>query len=106
MFDDYFEPHIVDLPVPPTPATQVPINPIDPSVSIFVDQDAPLGSYSPSSSDYQYSFVHHGVEAKNSFEVNPFALADNKPLVNTFTPNSSSEASSSGDFTIVESNQS
>ncbi|GKC26357.1 retrovirus-related pol polyprotein from transposon TNT 1-94 [Tanacetum coccineum] len=43
MFDDYFKPHTVDRPVPPTPATQVLFNPIDPSVSISVDQDAPSG---------------------------------------------------------------
>ncbi|GJX41641.1 retrovirus-related pol polyprotein from transposon TNT 1-94 [Tanacetum coccineum] len=106
MFDDYFEPHTVDRPVPPAPATQVPVNPIDPSVSIFVDQDAPSGSHSPSSSDHQSSSVHHGVAAENSFEVNPFAPADNKPFVNTFAPDPSSEASSSRDFTIAESTQS
>ncbi|GKC37587.1 retrovirus-related pol polyprotein from transposon TNT 1-94 [Tanacetum coccineum] len=41
MFDDYFEPHIVGRPVLPTLAAQVPVNPINPSVSILVDQDAP-----------------------------------------------------------------
>ncbi|GKF27445.1 retrovirus-related pol polyprotein from transposon TNT 1-94, partial [Tanacetum coccineum] len=106
MFDDYFEPHTIDRPVPPAPATQVPVNPIDPSVSIFVDQDAPLGSHSPLSLDYQSSSVHHDVAAENSFEVNPFAPADNEPFVNTFAPYPSFKASSSEDFTIAESNQS
>ncbi|GKA82499.1 hypothetical protein Tco_0789247 [Tanacetum coccineum] len=106
MFDDYFEPHTVDRPVPPAPATQFLVNPIDPSVSIFVDQDAPSGSHSPSYSDHQSFSVHHGVAAENSFEVNPFAPAGNKPYVNTFAPNPSFEASSSRDFTIAESTQS
>ncbi|GKC98545.1 retrovirus-related pol polyprotein from transposon TNT 1-94 [Tanacetum coccineum] len=51
MFDDYFEPHTIDRPVPPAPAAQVPVNPVDPSVSILVDQYAPSGTHSPSSSD-------------------------------------------------------
>ncbi|GJZ00248.1 retrovirus-related pol polyprotein from transposon TNT 1-94 [Tanacetum coccineum] len=106
MFDDYFEPHTVDRPVPPAPATQVPVNLIDPSVSISVDQDAPLGSHSPLSPDHQSSSVHHGVAGEHSFEVNPFALADNKSFVNSFAPDPSSEASSSGEITIAESNQS
>ncbi|GJV11986.1 retrovirus-related pol polyprotein from transposon TNT 1-94 [Tanacetum coccineum] len=98
MFDDYFEPYTVDWPVPP--ATQVSVNPIDPSVSISVDQDA------PSSLDHQSFSVHHGVAAEHSFEVNPFALADNEPFVNIFALDPSSEASSSGEITIAESNQS
>ncbi|GKC17568.1 retrovirus-related pol polyprotein from transposon TNT 1-94, partial [Tanacetum coccineum] len=106
MFDDYFEPHTVDQPVPLALATQVLVNPIDPSVSISVDQHAPSGSHSPSSSDHQSSFVHYGVAAENSFEVNPFASAVNEPFVNIFDPDLSSKASSSRDFTIAESTQS
>ncbi|GJW72463.1 hypothetical protein Tco_0129380 [Tanacetum coccineum] len=106
MFDNYFKPHTVDRPVPPAPATQVLVNPIDPLVSIFVDQDAPSGSHSPLSSDHQSSSVHHGVAAENYFKVNPFAPADNEPFVNTFSLDPSSEASSSEDFTIAESTQS
>ncbi|GKE19213.1 retrovirus-related pol polyprotein from transposon TNT 1-94 [Tanacetum coccineum] len=66
MFDDYFEPHTVDLPVHPAPATQVPANPIDPSVSISVDQDAPSGSHSPSSSDgSSILLLTHGINNLN-----------------------------------------
>ncbi|GKG32076.1 hypothetical protein Tco_0427026, partial [Tanacetum coccineum] len=43
---------------------------------------------------------------ENSFEVNPFAPANNEPLINDFAPDLSSEVSSSGDFTIAESTQS
>nr|GEU32378.1 retrovirus-related Pol polyprotein from transposon TNT 1-94 [Tanacetum cinerariifolium] len=38
------------------------------SVSIFVDQDAPSEGHSPSSSDHQYSSVHHDVAADHSLE--------------------------------------
>ncbi|GKG02935.1 hypothetical protein Tco_0310571 [Tanacetum coccineum] len=79
MFDEYFKPPIVDRLVPPVPAAQVPVNPSGPSVSISIDQDAPLGNHSPSSSDHQSSLVHH---------------------------DSSSEASSSGEISIAESNHS
>ncbi|GJS90128.1 putative ribonuclease H-like domain-containing protein [Tanacetum coccineum] len=106
MFNEYFEPPTIDRLVPPAPATQVPVNPIGPSVSIFVDQDAPSGNHSLSSSDHQSSLVHHGVAADHSFEVNPLTLADLKPFVNVFALGPSSEASSSGDITIAESNQS
>ncbi|GKF01746.1 retrovirus-related pol polyprotein from transposon TNT 1-94 [Tanacetum coccineum] len=59
MFDEYFEPITVDHLVPPVPTAQVPVNPSDPSVSISVDQDEPLGNHSPSASDHQSSLVHH-----------------------------------------------
>ncbi|GKB07743.1 retrovirus-related pol polyprotein from transposon TNT 1-94 [Tanacetum coccineum] len=37
MFDEYFETSMVDHLVPPAPATQSPVNPIGPSVSIPID---------------------------------------------------------------------
>ncbi|GKF92365.1 hypothetical protein Tco_0279084, partial [Tanacetum coccineum] len=92
--------------VPPIPTTQVPVNPSGPSVSISVDQYAPLGNHSPSSSDHQSSLVHHGVAADHSFEVNPFGPANHEPFVNVFAPDPSSEASSSGEISIAASNQS
>ncbi|GJW70955.1 retrovirus-related pol polyprotein from transposon TNT 1-94 [Tanacetum coccineum] len=67
----------------PGPIIQVPVNPSSPSVSISVDQNAPLGNHSPSSLDHQPYLVHHGVVADHSFEVNPFAPAHHKPFVNT-----------------------
>ncbi|GKA99682.1 retrovirus-related pol polyprotein from transposon TNT 1-94 [Tanacetum coccineum] len=74
MFDEYFKPPTVDRLVPSVPATQVPVNLSGPSVSISVDQDAPLGNHSPSSSDHQSSSVHHGVAADHSFELATDAL--------------------------------
>ncbi|GJZ81202.1 hypothetical protein Tco_0646196 [Tanacetum coccineum] len=106
MFDEYFEPSIVDRLVPPVLVAQVPVNLSGPSVSISVDQDAPLGNHSPLSSNHQSFLVHHGVAADYSFEVNPFALANHEPFVNVFAPDPSSEASSSGEISITESNQS
>ncbi|GJT15231.1 retrovirus-related pol polyprotein from transposon TNT 1-94 [Tanacetum coccineum] len=106
MFDEYFKPLTIDRLVPPALIAQVPVNPTGPSVSISVDQDAPSGNHSPSSSDHQSSLVHHGVAADHSLEVNLFAPTDNEPFVNIFAPDPSSEASSSKEIMIVESNQS
>ncbi|GJY12298.1 gag-pol polyprotein [Tanacetum coccineum] len=72
----------VDRLVPPAPIAQAPVNPTGPSVSIPIDQEAPSGSHSPSSSDHQSSLVHQGVAAEHLFEVNPFAAADPEPFVN------------------------
>ncbi|GKA89610.1 hypothetical protein Tco_0811422 [Tanacetum coccineum] len=96
MFDEYFESSTVDRLVPLAPTAQALVNPTGPSVSIPIDQKAPSGSHSPSSSDYQSSSVHQGVAAEHLFEVNPFAAADLEPFVNVFTPDHNSEASSSG----------
>ncbi|GKF65601.1 hypothetical protein Tco_0192118, partial [Tanacetum coccineum] len=65
---------------------QAPVNPTGPSVSIPIDQEAPSGSHSPSSSDHRSSLVHQGVTAEHSVEVNPFAATDPEPFVNVFTP--------------------
>nr|GEU37777.1 ribonuclease H-like domain-containing protein [Tanacetum cinerariifolium] len=45
-------------------------------VSISVDQDAPSEGHSPSSSDHQYSYVHHGVEANHSLKVKLYEYGD------------------------------
>ncbi|GJS66744.1 retrovirus-related pol polyprotein from transposon TNT 1-94 [Tanacetum coccineum] len=79
MFDEYFEPPTVNRLVPPVPASQVLVYPSGPSISISVDQDAPLRNHSPSSLGHQSSLVHH---------------------------DPSSEASSSREISIAESNQS
>ncbi|GKE93717.1 hypothetical protein Tco_1574812 [Tanacetum coccineum] len=105
MFDEYFKSSMINRRVPPAPAAQAPVNPTGPSVSIPIDQEAPSGSHSPSSLDYQSSSVHQGVAAEHSFEVNPFAVADPEPFVNVFAPNHNSEASSSEVITRTESNQ-
>nr|GEV43997.1 reverse transcriptase domain-containing protein [Tanacetum cinerariifolium] len=68
VFDEYFKPSIVDQQVPPAPAVHIPVNPPCPSVSISVDQDAPSEGHSPTSSDHQSSFVHHGVAVDHSLE--------------------------------------
>ncbi|GKD77866.1 retrovirus-related pol polyprotein from transposon TNT 1-94 [Tanacetum coccineum] len=89
---------MVDCLVPPAPAAQAPVNPTSPSVSILIDQEAPSGSYSPSSSDHQSFSVHQGVAAEHLFEVNPFAAADPEPFVNVFAPDYNPTTSSSGEL--------
>ncbi|GKB27077.1 retrovirus-related pol polyprotein from transposon TNT 1-94 [Tanacetum coccineum] len=81
MFDEYFENLPATRLVPPAPAAQVLVNQTGSSVSISVNTDAPLESYSPSSSDHQSSSDHNGVAAEPSVKVNPFALADPEPIV-------------------------
>ncbi|GJR23531.1 retrovirus-related pol polyprotein from transposon TNT 1-94 [Tanacetum coccineum] len=68
MFDEYFKSSTVNRLVPPAPAAQAPVNPTGPSVSILIDQEAPSGSHSPSSSDHQSSLVHQGVAVEHLFE--------------------------------------
>nr|GEW67751.1 hypothetical protein [Tanacetum cinerariifolium] len=96
----------VDQQVPFALAVHIPVNPHCLSVSISVDQDAPLEGHLPSSLDHQSSSIHHDVAANHSFKVNPFAPADNEPFVNIFAPGPSSEVSSSGEILIADSNQS
>ncbi|GJZ21724.1 putative ribonuclease H-like domain-containing protein [Tanacetum coccineum] len=105
MFDEYFNPpgNRQD-PIPNV--VQDPVIPTGPSVSISIDLDAPSGSHISSPLDHHSSSVHHGVAGEQYAEVNPFAAADPEPFVNVFAPDYNSEASSSGEITIPESNQS
>ncbi|GJS16920.1 gag-pol polyprotein [Tanacetum coccineum] len=73
---------------------------------IAIDLDAPSGSHTSSSLDHHSSSVHHGVAGEQYAEVNPFAAADHEPFVNVFAPDDNSEASTSGEINIPESNQS
>ncbi|GJX92535.1 hypothetical protein Tco_0345861 [Tanacetum coccineum] len=75
-----------------------------PSVSIAIDLDVPSGSHTSSPLDHHSSLVHHGVAGEQCAEVNPFAAADPEPFVNVFASDYNSEASSSGEMTIPESN--
>nr|GEV12399.1 retrovirus-related Pol polyprotein from transposon TNT 1-94 [Tanacetum cinerariifolium]GEY49228.1 retrovirus-related Pol polyprotein from transposon TNT 1-94 [Tanacetum cinerariifolium] len=91
MFDEYFEPSTIDQQVPPSLAVHILVNLPCTSVSISVDQDAPLEGHLPSFSNHQSSSDHHSVGADHSLEVNPFTPADNEPFVNIFAPGPSSE---------------
>ncbi|GJV39440.1 integrase, catalytic region, zinc finger, CCHC-type containing protein [Tanacetum coccineum] len=105
MFDEYFNPPgIRQDPIPNV--AQDPVIPTGPSVSISIDLDAPSGSHISSPLDHHSSSVHHGVAGEQYAEVNPFAAADPEPFVNVFAPDYNSEASSSGEITIPEPNQS
>ncbi|GJW65940.1 integrase, catalytic region, zinc finger, CCHC-type containing protein [Tanacetum coccineum] len=105
MFDEYF--HLPGIRQDPIPnVAQDPVIPTGLSVSIAIDLDAPSGSHTSSPLDHHSSSVHHGIAGEQYAEVNPFAVADPEPFVNVFAPNYHSEASSSGEITILESNQS
>nr|GEV07646.1 retrovirus-related Pol polyprotein from transposon TNT 1-94 [Tanacetum cinerariifolium] len=66
MFDEYFEPSSVDQQVLPAHAVRIPANPPCPSVSIYVDQDAPSEGHSPLSLDHHSSNMHHDPSSKVS----------------------------------------
>ncbi|GJY91721.1 putative ribonuclease H-like domain-containing protein [Tanacetum coccineum] len=73
---------------------------------MFDEYFNPPGSHTSSPLDHHSSLVHHGVAGEQCAEVNPFAAADPEPFVNVFASDYNSEASSSGEMTIPESNQS
>ncbi|GJX78503.1 retrovirus-related pol polyprotein from transposon TNT 1-94 [Tanacetum coccineum] len=99
MFDEYLEPSCVERSVSPAPAVPVLVNSASTPSSTTIDQDAPSPSHSPSSSALQSPSLHQGVAAGSTIiQDNPFAPIDNNPFVNVFTPEPSSEASSSKDW--------
>ncbi|GJR52071.1 retrovirus-related pol polyprotein from transposon TNT 1-94 [Tanacetum coccineum] len=104
MFDEYLEPPRVERPVSPATAVQLPVISAGTPSSTTIDQDAPFTSHSLSSSELQPHISHQGVAAGSAIiEDNPFTRASNDPFVNVFTPEPSSEASSSGDVCSAES---
>ncbi|GKC37189.1 retrovirus-related pol polyprotein from transposon TNT 1-94, partial [Tanacetum coccineum] len=85
-------------------ATPFPVNSTGTPSSTTIDQDAPSPSYLPSSSALQSPSSHQGVTARSTIiEDNHFAPVDNIPFINTFAPEPSSKASSSGDVCSAES---
>ncbi|GJS04651.1 retrovirus-related pol polyprotein from transposon TNT 1-94 [Tanacetum coccineum] len=105
MFDVYFEPPSVEQLVLPAPAVQVLVVSAGTPSSTTIDQDTPSTSYSPSSSVVQPPITHQGVVAGPTIEDNPFAQTGNNSFVNMFAPEPSSDESSSGDVSSVESTQ-
>nr|GEX27477.1 Gag-Pol polyprotein [Tanacetum cinerariifolium] len=104
MFDEYLEPSHVERPVSPTLAVPVPVNSAGTPSSTSIDQDASSLSHSPSSSALQSLCLHQGVAAESTLmDENPCASVDNDPFINIFAPKPTSEASSSGDASSVES---
>ncbi|GJU16134.1 integrase, catalytic region, zinc finger, CCHC-type containing protein [Tanacetum coccineum] len=65
-----------------------------------------VGSHTSSPLDHHSSSVHHGVAGEQYADINPFDAVDPEPFANVFVPDYNSEASSSGEITIHESNQS
>ncbi|GJY71748.1 hypothetical protein Tco_0475451 [Tanacetum coccineum] len=104
MFDEYLEPLRVERPVSPAPTVPVPVNSPGTPSSTTIDQDAPSLSHSSSSSALQSPSFQQGVAAiSTSMEDNPLSPVDNDPFVNVFSPEPSSEASSSRDVSSAES---
>nr|GEX84557.1 hypothetical protein [Tanacetum cinerariifolium] len=105
MFDEYLEPPSVESAVPPAPVVQFLVVSAGIPSSTTIDQDASSTSHSPLSFAVQPPISHQGVAAGPTFEVNPFAQANNDPFVNVFAPEPSYEESSSGDVSSAESIQ-
>ncbi|GJS74529.1 retrovirus-related pol polyprotein from transposon TNT 1-94 [Tanacetum coccineum] len=85
MFDEYLDPPRIERPISHAPAVSVLVNSASTPSSTTIDQDAP----SPTESTIR--------------EDNPFAHVDNDSFINVFAPDSSFEASSSGDLSSAES---
>ncbi|GKC88633.1 hypothetical protein Tco_1149282, partial [Tanacetum coccineum] len=99
--------HCYCLLVPSATTVPIPVISAGSPSSTTIDQDAPFISYSPSSSELQPPASPQGAAVGSIImEANPFTPADNEPFVNIFDPDTSSKASSSGEITISESNQS
>nr|GEY44898.1 hypothetical protein [Tanacetum cinerariifolium] len=105
MFNEYFEPHSFETPVPPTLTVQVLGFLAGTPSSKTIDQDAPSTSHSPSSLEVQALILYQGVAAGPTFKDNSFVQANNDPFVNPFALEPSLEESSSGDVSIAEPNQ-
>ncbi|GJW85230.1 hypothetical protein Tco_0158375 [Tanacetum coccineum] len=105
MFDEYLEPPRVERPVSPAPVVPVTVNSAGTPSSTTIDQDAPSPSHSLSSSTLQSPSSQQDVTTGSTIiEYNPFIPVDNDPFVNVFDPEPSSDASSSRDVILIESN--
>ncbi|GKE63483.1 retrovirus-related pol polyprotein from transposon TNT 1-94, partial [Tanacetum coccineum] len=105
MFDEYLEPPRVERPVSLALAVLVPVNSAGTPSSTTIDQDAPSPSHSPLFLALQSPSSHQGVAVVSTIiQDNPFAPVANNPFVNVFALEPSSEASTSGDVSSVESN--
>nr|GEZ31405.1 integrase, catalytic region, zinc finger, CCHC-type, peptidase aspartic, catalytic [Tanacetum cinerariifolium] len=119
MFDEYFNTSPVSQPVPPAPAfhdlvfqsappapaDHVPFSTTGTHASFSIEEDAPSTSIS-SSSVQRSPYVHQGVVVDDTLVVNPFDPMDDVPFVNIFTLDPSSEATSSGEVSLADPNQS
>ncbi|GJS10942.1 retrovirus-related pol polyprotein from transposon TNT 1-94 [Tanacetum coccineum] len=103
MFNEYLEPPRVERQVSPAPTVPIPVNSVGTPSSTTIDQDAPSPSHSPLSLAFQSPSSQQGVVAGSTIiEDNPFAPVNNDPFVIVFSPEPSSEASSSEDLKILK----
>ncbi|GJZ76998.1 putative ribonuclease H-like domain-containing protein [Tanacetum coccineum] len=104
MFDEYLEPPRVERPISPALAVPVPVNSAGTPSSTTIDQDVPSPSHSPSSLALQSPCSHQGIDVGYTIiKDNLFAPVDNISFVNVISPEPSSEASSSGDVSSIDS---
>ncbi|GKE57821.1 putative ribonuclease H-like domain-containing protein, partial [Tanacetum coccineum] len=100
MFDEYFNPPVIRQdPIPNV--VQDPVITTGPLVFQRLKR-----THLSSPLDHHFTLVHHGIAVEQYAEVNPFAAADPELFVNVFALDPTSEASSSGEITIPEPNQS
>nr|GEV09731.1 retrovirus-related Pol polyprotein from transposon TNT 1-94 [Tanacetum cinerariifolium] len=119
MFDEYFDTPPVSQPVPPaqvvhdlifqsTPpalADHVLVFLTGTLASFSIEEDASSTSIS-SSLVQQSPCIHQGVAVDHTLAVNPFAPVDDVSFVNIISSDPSSEATSSGEVSPVDPNQS
>nr|GEY48032.1 integrase, catalytic region, zinc finger, CCHC-type, peptidase aspartic, catalytic [Tanacetum cinerariifolium] len=91
--------------IPSATATNAQVVHSGTSMSTTFAQDAPSTSFSPSLSDKQSPVLHQGVTAGPTIEDTQITQATPHPSVHPFVEEPSSAQSSSGDVSIVESNQ-
>nr|GEV30208.1 hypothetical protein [Tanacetum cinerariifolium] len=100
------KPPRIERPVPPALAVPVPVNSAGTRSSTTIDQDAPSPSHSSSFFTLQSPSLHQDVAAESTLtEDNHVAPIDNNPFMNVFALESSSDASSSGDYGDVLKNK-
>ncbi|GJX72522.1 hypothetical protein Tco_0309693 [Tanacetum coccineum] len=100
LFDEYFQPSpSVVSPIPLAP-TLIPADITSTPSSTTIDQDALFASTSPTTKETQALVIHQVVEEQLQGIQNP--QFDNDPFINIFTPELSSEKSSSRD--VIPSN--
>nr|GEU48931.1 hypothetical protein [Tanacetum cinerariifolium] len=91
-------------PVSPAPAVQVPVNSVGTPSSTTIGQDAPSLSITSLSLALQSPSLHQGIAVESTLmKDNPVAPVNNNPFINVFAPKPSSDASSSGDVSSIES---
>ena len=100
MFDELYDPSTNEVSIPTIEAAHIPVNEVNPSVSISLSQEAPAADPSVSSTNHHSLNVHNGTVSGINDEVNPLATPEDAPFENIFAPEPSSEPSSQEKSTL------